>query len=406
MENTAADLKDSTPRLLGSAPVNLDLIKFMVEPEAEGALDIRRMAQIVVGRVTMKALVRTVATTACTAEAEGALDIRRMAQITFGRATDHAGEVVMMPNLSFDISKTIFHSLEGVVPRAVIGARLAITPFWSDKAALRITRGFESVPAAPRHEQPLLDFMQIDCNFAMEHADGSFMDHLKFCFEYSFAHYKERSPRVLLLHSIMGVGTNFFPMEASKIPQLQALVSDFEFQQIAAFPSVLRLLYAGDFLRELEGLDSAALNGLERIIFHRVIDNERMEMRGDDFWDQLNYQLIHLLDFLPAASWKLEMDDSFLRNFSAIHAILTRAGKLRCKVDFDATEGQSSKAKHTPMSLGKLIRTILPNAMTLRMSEKAMKKFSANIGHSLEYEVFFSSDVAPQGGDEASKKID
>ena len=30
----------------------------------------------------------------------------------------------------------------------------------------------------------------------MEHADGSFMDHLQFCFEYSFRCLPGRSPRV------------------------------------------------------------------------------------------------------------------------------------------------------------------------------------------------------------------
>ena len=46
---------------------------------------------------------------------------------------------------------------------------------------------------------------------------GSFLDHLQFCFEYGSIHYKQHSPRVLYLHSIMGVGTNLFPMPMSKV---------------------------------------------------------------------------------------------------------------------------------------------------------------------------------------------
>merc|ERR1712232_696372 len=133
------------------------------------------------------------------------------------------------------------------------------------------------------------------------------------------------------------MGTNFFPMEANQIPQLQALVTAFEFEQIEAFPSVLRLLYHGELLRTLEQYDPVILGALERVVFNRVIDNERIEMTAESFWIQLNCQLIHLLDFLPASCWKNHADDSFLRNFSALHAILTRAGKLRCRVDFDAT---------------------------------------------------------------------
>lgn len=331
---------------------------------------------------------------------EGVLDIRRMAQIASARATDHAGEVVILPNGDFDIDRTIFGSLEnadgsfkdkmfGSLARAVVSSKVGMHLFWLDSAAARIRLAFASVPLAPRHDQALLEFMENDCNFAMEHAEGSFMDHLRFCYEYSFAHYKERSPRVLLLHSVMGVGTNFFPMEASKIPQLRALLTEFEFEQVAAFPSVLRLLYHGPLLRELEQLDNTALAALERIVFFRVIDNERVEMSADAFWDQLNYQLIHLLDFLPAASWKRHADDAFLRNFTALYALLMRVDKMRCRINFDATEGQDTKTGKTLVSLGSLIRTVVPSAVLLRMGEKAIGKFSAKIGHSLEYELHF-----------------
>lgn len=177
---------DATPRLLGSTPFQLEFLKSQPE-EAKDVCD-------------------------------GVLDTKRMAQITSGRATDHAGEVVILPNCNFDIDKTIFHSLDGFLEKAVMSSRVGVNLFWLDSAALRISSAFASVPAAPRHDLPLLEFMQKHCNFAMEHADGSFMDHLRFCYEYSYAHYKEKSPRVLLLHSIMGVGTNFFPMDASKIP--------------------------------------------------------------------------------------------------------------------------------------------------------------------------------------------
>ena len=118
------------------------------------------------------------------------------------------------------------------------------------------------------HDKSLLHFMETECDFSTEHADGalahsdclfslfgpdaaaacqahstseacrahctasirftvctrfvlvcvgSFLDHLQFCFEYGSIHYKQHSPRVLYLHSIMGVGTNLFPMPMSKV---------------------------------------------------------------------------------------------------------------------------------------------------------------------------------------------
>jgi len=367
MANEPITAERSTPQLLGSYMMHLDS-----SPSKDDANETSNRG-------------------ASDALPEGDLDVRRKAQIAFAGARDHAGEVVLLPNNGFDIDRTIFGTLDGRLPRAVLSSKVGITPFWSEAAAARIRNAFLSVPSAPRHDQGLLEFMRNDCNFAMEHADGSFMDHLRFCYEYSFAHYKEKSPRVLLLHSIMGVGTNYFPMEASKIPQLRALLTEFEFKQIAAFPSVLRLLYRGDLLRELEQLSKAGLNAMERIVFYRVIDNERIEMDSEAFWDQLNYQLIHLLDFLPAASWKLHTDDSFLRNFTALYTILVRAGRLRCNVNFDVTEAQSTATGQPPMSLGLLIRKVLPSSVVLKISENAIAKFSNKIGHSLDYQLHFQA---------------
>ena len=53
------------------------------------------------------------------------------------------------------------------------------------------------------------------CQVKAEHADGSFMDHLLFCHDYCAVHFKGHSPRVLLLHSILGVGTNIFPIKVA-----------------------------------------------------------------------------------------------------------------------------------------------------------------------------------------------
>ena len=66
-----------------------------------------------------------------------------------------------------------------------------------------------------------------ECDFSMEHADGTFLEHLVFCHDYSALHFPEYSPTVMLLHSILGTGTNTFAMEASKIDALKALLDDF-----------------------------------------------------------------------------------------------------------------------------------------------------------------------------------
>merc|ERR1711920_1101308 len=125
----------------------------------------------------------------------------------------------------------------------------------------------------------------------------------------------------------MGVGTNYFPMEVSKVPKLQTLVTELEFRHIEAFPSILRLLNHGPLIDEL---DSAlvSFDQIESITFHRVIDNKELNMKAEDFWVHLNYQIIHILDFLPTIDWEQEAGNNFLHAFSRLHTVLTKAGKL------------------------------------------------------------------------------
>ena len=53
----------------------------------------------------------------------------------------------------------------------------------------------------------------------------------------------------------------------------------------------------------LELENAADLSKLVGIQYHRVLDNAVIELDAESLWVQLNYQLIHLLDFLPSANW-------------------------------------------------------------------------------------------------------
>ncbi len=324
---------------------------------------------------------------------DGKLDIRRMHQIVAGKPTDHAGQVMIMVDESFDINATIFKSITTKLIRYIQSDKLAIKLFWSDKVANSVRNAYEKIPKAPKYDKPILEFMDNECDFAMEHADGSFKDHLKFCYEYSHKHYQSKSARVLLLHSIMGVGTNFFPMKKEKIGALQALLTDFEFRQIAMFPSVLRLFYHGPLRYELENLvDSeegkAKLKKLRFVEMHRVIDNEKIRVNAVDFWIQLNYQLMHLLDFLPATCWKEHTGDTFLDNFIAMHKILSKLDKLEARVDYDAREGQSSQGEQ-PVTLASLLRGCIPSNIQIALAQRQISGFSRAIGHSLQYKFVY-----------------
>ncbi len=96
-----------------------------------------------------------------------------------------------------------------------------------------------------------------------------------FCHHYAGRHCPEHSPNVALLRSILGTATNTFAMEASKLPKLKALLTDFEAIQVETFPSILRLLYNDGLPNELEQ-NLHRLGELKALRLRRVIDNEAL----------------------------------------------------------------------------------------------------------------------------------
>lgn len=165
-------------------------------------------------------------------------------------------------------------------------------------------------------------------------------------------------------------------------PPVPAQLTPIEMTHIAAFPSILRLLASFALIDELGQTATAKLQTLQTIKFHRVIDNEEMTLTGEQFWVQMNYQLVHLLDFLPVAHWEEHADDMFLQQFGPLHAIMTRAEKVMARVDFELTSIDSG-SDGRPLSLASFIKMVVPRSMTT----KYVKLFSSKVGHSLDYTI-------------------
>jgi hypothetical protein len=311
--------------------------------------------------------------------------LQRKAAIAWG-CTDHRGTVTVKPLPDFDLDNTIFSTLEGVLPRVVIKAKIANDVTWTVEAAQKIEAAYEEaqgVSAVPAVDPALLNFMHNECDFSMEHADGTFLEHLLFCHEYSFRHYSQHSPVVLLLHSILGTATNTFAMEAKKIPMLAELLTDFEMLHVDAFPSILRLLNDLRLLEELEA-NLHRLDKLRTVTFHRVIDNGPMEMDAESFWIQLNFQLIHFVDFLPAANWTCHSSDPVIQSFVALSSFLDKTGKREAKVDFQIPAAAQPREGET-LSLGGRFSALVPAPVKRKLAAKSIRKFSARIGHSLDF---------------------
>ncbi|KAJ8598515.1 hypothetical protein CTAYLR_001387 [Chrysophaeum taylorii] len=318
------------------------------------------------------------------------LNLLRKSRLGSAKAYDHGGDAILKENPNFQLDGTIFKSVKSPLARAALRARLCMEPYWSDGAVAAIEKRILAIPRAPDYDAGIIDFMNTDCDFAMEHADGSFMDHLQFCYEYCAAHMKTASPNVLLLHSVLGVGTNYFPCAVDKIPKLEALLTPQEMIHVSAFPSVLRLLLTGDLLRDLA---KRASETIASITMHRVIDNKLIVLEADDFWLHLNYQLIHLLDFLPLLDWaKAVRGDAFLAPFAALHAFLKTKDKLLATVDYDLKDVKPSASsdKNASLSLGYLITTYIPSDIQLAIGARQVRAFSKAVGHDLSYELHYA----------------
>ncbi|MFK7930538.1 MAG: hypothetical protein AB8H79_20290 [Myxococcota bacterium] len=314
--------------------------------------------------------------------------VYRKAAIVHGAAKDYSGKAQIKPIPNFDLDRTIFQTLKGKASRYVVRKRVGKEAHWEPEAAATVQQAYDahrSTFELPSIDPALLAFMVEECDFDVEHADGSFLDHLYFCFEYSALHYPQHSPLVMLLHSILGTGTNTFAMTADKMPALQALMTPFEWNQTQAFPSVLRLLYAGD-LREQLQQNTHRASELASVKMHRVIDNAPIELSGEDFWIALNYQLIHLVDFLPVANWVVHQNDTSFILFRELYDLLGKAGQRQAKVDYDGMSGPRTLTKEQ-QSYGAWLTTLIPVSVSDRMARRSVSKFSEQAGHSLHYEL-------------------
>ena len=304
---------------------------------------------------------------------------------------DHAGRVQVQRVPDFDLSRTIFGALNWL-PKLFMVEKLAKEPVWSGSESDAVEAAYaaaDAVDPAPKIDRRLIDFMAGECDFSMEHADGTFLEHLVFCHDYAARHYPSHSPNVALLHSILGTATNTWAMDSAKIPALKELLTDFEALQVEVFPSTLRLFYDGDFLDELE-VNLGRLDRLEALHLNRVIDNEPLVIDAENLWINLNYHLMHFVDFMPVANWSTHRADPLLQMFERLSGLLDRAGQRQATVEV-AFPTTSVDPIGEPRTLMGRAAGLLPASVTMKLTKKSIREYSAAAGHDLSYRLVWGS---------------
>jgi len=322
------------------------------------------------------------------------LDLRRQQQVVSARATDHAADVMLAKIPGFTLAHSIFAHVPGALDRSMMTTKLEFRPYWNNDAVASISSAYQHVPPSPPVNSSLLEFMNTKCDFKVEHADGTFLDHLYFCYDYAVAHYPAASPLVPFLHSILGAGTNYFPMNASLIAELQSFLTDEEWLYISSFPSFLRLVIQRELIRELAAMPAERLKALSGIQVYRVIDNQPLQLTAEQMWVQLNYQLAHELDFLPVSSWDVHAWDPFLGEYDELYDMLLNADQLRVDIK------QSVQSNFTDYPPGQPVQTAFTRFTTVgskqlqykiaqQQAAKQVQDFSKAIGHNISYEFVF-----------------
>ena len=75
--------------------------------------------------------------------------------------------------------------------------------------------------------------------------------------------------------------------------------------------------------------------------------------------------------------------------FVDLYTFMKEESLIQAEVNLDLASSTTSP-DGTPVTLGSCIARALPNVVKLKLQSKAVGKFSAKIGHSLDYTLHFS----------------
>ena len=116
-----------------------------------------------------------------------------------------------------------------------------------------------------------------------------------------------------------------------------------------------------------------------------LLDNGPLTLTAAQLFENLNYQMIHAIDFLPPASWKRTSGTYFFNIFVQLQSILARAGQLCARVGYDPAEQQALVDGAIPNTWRHYLIELLPTTIVINLAAKTIAKYSAQVDHSLAY---------------------
>jgi hypothetical protein len=117
-----------------------------------------------------------------------------------------------------------------------------------------------------------------------------------------------------------------------------------------------------------------------------VIDNEPLTIDADNLWINLNYHLMHFVDFVPSANWSTHRADPLLQMFEKLSGLLDRAGQRQAQVEIVFPKTKEAPVGENRSLFGRISDGI-PPAVKLTLARKAIRKYSALAGHDLSFQL-------------------
>ena len=79
--------------------------------------------------------------------------------------------------------------------------------------------------------------------------------------------------------------------------------------------------------------------------------------------------------------------------FVGLHTLLTSNNQLRASVEFDSTRAAPADAKCRPSTWRHYIVDSIPTRLVLALASRQIARFSAEVGHSLEYTLHYADSA-------------